>query len=96
MKVIGGGILAGLSLFAQVINEWFSHFFYALFQIARGVALGGAGGFSTPPAYANPYMSGVSGFGVQIFILTRILIWVFMAFGILLVVWGLREKKVSG
>ncbi|MEJ2265961.1 MAG: hypothetical protein P8X95_21145 [Anaerolineales bacterium] len=94
MKVIGGSILAGLSLFAEVLNEWFSHFFYALFQIARGMALG-AGGFSTPPAYANPYMSGVSGFGVQIFILTRILIWVFMALGILLVVWGLREKKVS-
>lgn len=95
MKVIAGSILAGLSLFAQVLNEWFSHFFYALFQIGRGVTLGGAGSFRTPPLYSNPTMADISGFGVDIFILTRILIWVFIALGILLIVWGLREKEVS-
>lgn len=95
MKIIGGTLLTGLSLLAEVLNEWLSHFFYAIFQIARGVTLGGAGSFRTPPLYSNPGMADVSGFGVDIFIVTRILIWVFMAMGILLVVWGLREEKVS-
>lgn len=96
MKIIGGSLLAGFSLLAEVLNEWSSHFFYAVFQIAQGTMLGGAGIFRTPPQYANPgiSMTDISGFGADIFILTRILIWVFMAIGMLLVAWGLREEKV--
>lgn len=96
MKIIGGSLLTGLSLLAEILNEWFSHFFYALFQIARGINLGGAGSFRTPPLYSNPGMADVSGFGLDIFVVTRILIWVFMVTGVLLVAWGLREEKVSG
>jgi hypothetical protein len=98
MKIIGGSLLTGFSLLAEVLNEWSSHFFYAVFQIAQGVMLEGAGRFRTPPQYTNSgiSMTDIFGFGVDIFIVTRILIWVFMVTGVLLVVWGLREEKVSG
>jgi hypothetical protein len=78
---------------AEVANEWCSHVFYALFNIARGVSLEGGGRFTTPTPYANPAMTGVDGFGVDILIFTRVIIWLFLAFGVALIVWGLRENK---
>ena len=90
MKIIAGSIISSLSLVAEVINEWASHYFYTFFTIAKGEALEGGGSFIPPSAYIN---SIADGYGVDIFILTRILIWLFIAFGIALIVWGLREKS---
>jgi len=42
MKIIAGSILAGLSLLAEVVNEWLHHFFWAAFNIAHGVMIEGA------------------------------------------------------
>jgi len=88
MKTIAGSILAGLSLLAEVVNEWLHHFFFAAFYIAKGTMLEGGGSFSAPPFYAHPE-------AVQIFTGTRIIIWIFMALGVVLVIWGLLETRTN-
>jgi len=88
MKTIAGSILAGLSLLAEVVNEWLHHFFFAAFNIARGTMLEGGGRFSAHSFYAHPET-------VQVFIGTRIIIWIFMALGVVLIVWGLLETKTK-
>ena len=85
MKIIAGAIMASISLLAEMINEWAHHFFYAVFNIAKG-ALAGSSGYTISPPYTTPEQ-------VQIFIVTRIIIWIFIVFGIVLIIWGLREKK---
>ena len=86
MKLLSGTIMATFSLMAEVAAEWLRHFFYAVFQIGLGARLQAGGGFSIPAPYATPE-------NVHIFILTRILIWLFLAFGVALIVWGLVERK---
>ena len=95
MKTIAGSILVGLSLLSEVLNEWASHFFFPLLNIAKGLMLEGGGSFRTPPAYTNPDITftGIDGYGVGIFIVTRVIIWLVLALGIALVIWGLREKQ---
>ena len=93
MKIISGSILASVSLFAEVINEWSSHYFFSALNIAQRISLEGGGEFSIPSAYTNPNLIGINGYGIQIFILTRILLWVFIAFGVALLIWGLMEKR---
>jgi len=88
MKTIAGSILAGLSLLAEVVNEWLHHFFFAALNIAKGTMLEGGGSFSAPSFYAHPET-------VQIFTGTRIIIWIFMALGIVLVIWGVLETKTN-
>lgn len=91
LKKIAGSILAGLSLIAEVVNEWLQHFFWAVANIGKGVNLSGGGSFQTPAEYAEvlsyPYDT------LNIFILTRILLWIFIGFGILLIGWGLWEDR---
>lgn len=88
MKTIAGSILVGLSLLAEVANEWLHHFFFAVFNIAKGTMLEGGGSFSAPPFYAHPET-------VQIFIGTRIIIWTFMVLGVVMIIWGLLETKTN-
>jgi hypothetical protein len=84
----------GISLLSEVLNEWASHFFFTLFNIAKGTMLEGGGSFRTPPAYANPdiTLTGIDGYGIHIFIVTRVIIWLVFALGIALVAFGLLEK----
>jgi len=89
MKTIAGSILAGLSLLAEVVNEWLHHFFFAAFYIAKGVMLEGAGEFSPGPYYPQGPEA------AQIFIGTRIIIWIFMALGVVLVIWGVLETRTN-
>jgi len=89
MKIIAGSILTGLSLLAEVVNEWLHHFFFAAFNIANGVMIEGAGEFSPGPYYPQGPEA------VQIFIGTRIIIWIFMALGVALIIWGLQEAKTG-
>jgi hypothetical protein len=84
MKMIAGSILASLGLMAEMLNEWLSHFFFAAFNIAKGTMFTGAGNFVTPAAYADAE-------NVQIFIGTRIVIWLLIALGFALLVWGIKE-----
>jgi hypothetical protein len=90
LKIIAGSILSSMGLVAEVVNEWASHYFYTFFTIAKSEALKAGGPFTPPGIYID---SMADGFGVNIFVLTRILIWLFIVVGIVLVVWGLREKK---
>ena len=85
MKMIAGSILTGLSLMAEMFNEWLNHFFFAAFNIAKGAMLEGAGSFITPAIYADAQ-------NVQIFIGTRIVIWLLIATGVALLVWGIKES----
>ena len=89
MKTIAGSILAGLSLLAEVLTEWLHHFFFAAFNIANGIMIEGAGEFDPGPYYPQGPEA------VQIFIGTRIIIWIFMALGVALIIWGLREAKTG-
>jgi len=84
-RTVAGAIMASIGLFTEVISEWLPHFFYATFKIAEGTLAGGSGYVISPP-YTSPE-------NVQIFLVTRIFIWLFIAFGIFLVVWGLKEGK---
>lgn len=88
-KLAAGSILSGLSITAAVFNAWAQHFFFTMFHIARGVSLEGAGSFS-PGSYGNAPES------TQIFIGTRILIWVFIVVGIVLLAWGIWDEYRSG
>lgn len=85
MKLVAGSILTGLSLLAEVVNAWASHFFFAAFKLAKGMSLEGGGSFSPGP-YPDPA-------AVQIFVGTRVLIWILMAIGIGLMAWGIKEQK---
>ena len=89
MKIIAGSILAGLSLLAEVVNEWLHHFFWAAFNIAEGVMIEGAGQFGPGPYYPRGPEA------VQIFIGTRIIIWMFIALGVALIIQGLQEAKTG-
>jgi hypothetical protein len=94
MKIIAGSILAGFGLLTEVVNEWFSHYFFAVLNMAKGMMLEGGGSFRMPPAYTNPGLafSGIDGYGIDIFIITRVLIWIVFALGITLIIWGIRER----
>lgn len=92
MKILSGSILSGLSLMAEVLNEWFSHFFFSAYHLARGMSLQGGGSFSAPLEYR---IGNIEAYGVDIFLGTRVLIWAFMALGIALIVWGLRDRSQS-
>ena len=94
MKIIAGSILAGFGLFTEVVNEWLSHYFFAVLNIAKGMMLEGGGSFRTPPAYTNPApaFTGIDGYGIDIFIVTRVLIWAVFTVGIVLIAWGIRER----
>ncbi len=85
VSIIAGSILTGLSLLAEMINEWLHHFFYAAFNIAKGTMLK-EGSFDPKPYYEGPE-------AVQIFIGTRIIIWIFIAIGVILLIRGLREPR---
>ena len=85
-QTIAGASMASIGLFTEVISEWLPHFFYVSFKIAEGTLAAGRGNYVISPPYTSPE-------GVQILLLTRIFIWLFIAFGIFLVVWGLREKE---
>jgi len=85
MKMIAGSILASLGLIAEMLNEWLSHFFFAAVNIAKGAMFTGAGNFVTPAIYADAE-------NVQIFIGTRIVIWLLIALGFTLLVWGIKES----
>jgi hypothetical protein len=39
MRKIAGSILVGFGLTAAVLNEWMKHFFYAQYNIAKGMML---------------------------------------------------------
>ena len=95
MKKVAGSILVGFSLLSEVVNEWSSHFFFPLLNIAKGEMLEGGGSFRTPPAYTNPEiaLTGIDGYGVGILIVTRVIIWLIFALGVALVIGGLREKQ---
>ena len=62
--------------------------FWATFNIAHGVMIEGAGHFSP-----RPYSQGPE--AVQIFIGTRIIIWMFIALGVALIIQGLQEAKTG-
>ncbi|MFB6202043.1 MAG: hypothetical protein ABEI98_08530 [Halorhabdus sp.] len=87
-KLVAGSILAGLSVIAAVINAWARHFFFTMFHIARGESLEGAGSFAPGP-YGNAPEA------TQIFLGTRVLIWLFIVLGIALVAWSLWEESRS-
>ena len=78
--------MAGTGLFIEVISEWLHHFFYATYKIAEGTLAAGSSSYVISPPYTSPE-------NVQIFLVTRICIWLFIAFGIFLVAWGLIEGK---
>jgi uncharacterized membrane protein len=86
MKKIAGSILIGFGLMAQVLNEWARHFFYAAFNMAKGIMLEGGGSFTAPAMYSDPTM-------VKLSIGTRILTWVIIVFGFGLIVTDMDRKK---
>ena len=79
---LAGAIIASAGLFTEVLNEWLQHFFYAVYKIAESAP---AAGTTTSPPYTTPE-------NVHIFMFTRIFIWLFIAFGVFLVVWGFKER----
>jgi hypothetical protein len=87
LKKIAGSILTGISLLAEVVNEWMQHYFWAFANIAKGTSLLGGGSFDTPSRYADvlsfPYEP------LNIFILTRVALWASIGFGLILIGWGL-------
>ena len=84
MKIIAGAIIASISLFTEMMNEWLHHFFYAMMNIAKGT-LALSSGYTIVSPYNTPEQ-------VDIFLIARIIIWVFVALGILLIIWGLWER----
>jgi hypothetical protein len=84
-KLLSGSVLTGLSLLSIVLNEWAGHFFYTLFYIARGESLEGAGDF-----FAGPY--GTTPEATQIFVGTRVLLWVALLSGLGLLAWGVAAE----
>ena len=87
-KLVAGSILTGLSVTAAVISAWAQHFFFAMFHIARGESLEGSGSFDPGP-YGNAPEA------TQIFIGTRILVYVLIVVGIVLLVWGIWDEYRS-
>ena len=90
MKIIGGSILAGLSLLTEILNEWLHHYFFAAYNVAKGISLEGSGSFDAGP-YADAFMLQGSPQSFHLFIIVRIIIWLFIVGGVALIVWGLRE-----
>ena len=87
-RLLSGSVLTGLSLLAIVLNEWAGHFFFTMFLIARGESLEATGSFSP-----GPY--GVAPETTQIFIGTRILLWVALLAGLFLLGWGMLTEYRS-
>ena len=86
MRIIGGSLLTGLGLLAEVINEWLRHAFFALYYIAKGIMLEGAGSFPGVRGYEAPE-------SVHLFAGTQILIWAAIVAGIVLLVQGIRMRE---
>jgi cytochrome b subunit of formate dehydrogenase len=84
-KLLAGSILTGISVMAAVMNAWAQHFFFTMFHIARGESLEGVGSFSPGPYGNTPEAT-------QIFLGLRILIWVLILGGLILLVWGIWEE----
>jgi hypothetical protein len=80
-KLTAGSVLTGLSLLAAVLDAWAKHFFFTMYHVARGESLEGAGSFDPGPYGARPGTA-------EIFVGTRILVWVALLFGLGLLVWG--------
>jgi hypothetical protein len=86
MKKIAGSIMVGFGVLTKVISEWSRHFFYAVFNIAKGTMLQGGGSFTVPSMYSDPTLVTVS-------TITNILIWLTIIFGLGLIVIDLKHKK---
>ena len=84
MKTVAGSILAGFSILGQVIHAWSQHFFYAFYQMGKGMVLEGGGSFSNLPMYND----GIT----TIFFCTRLLLWIGIVFGFYLIFTGLSEE----
>ncbi|MFB6268014.1 MAG: hypothetical protein ABEI31_10170 [Halodesulfurarchaeum sp.] len=87
-RMLTGGLMAGFGTIAAVINAWAEHLFFALFHIARGESLEGAGSFDP-----GPY--GVTPEATEIFIGTRLVIWLLIVLGLGLVLWELSDQYLS-
>jgi hypothetical protein len=87
-KLVAGGLLSGLSTIAAVINAWAQHLFFTMFHIARGESLEGAGSFDPGPYGNTPEAT-------QIFVGTRLLIWVLIVAGIGMLAWGVWDEYRS-
>ena len=85
--LIAGGVLSGLSLLAVVVDAWARHFFFAAFHLARAAALDATGSFD-PGSYA----AGTA----RLFVGTRVLMWLLLAVGIGLLVWGAVDVYRDG
>ena len=83
---IAGSILAGFGVLAAVVNSWAQHFFFTSYHIARGTSLEGAGEFAPGPYGTAPE-------SVNIFLGTRLLIWVVILTGLALVAWGVWAEQ---
>ena len=84
-KLLGGSVLAGLGVVAEVLNVWLRHLFVSLFYVGKGQMLEGGGSFSTAATYAEPTTVGA-------FVGTRLAIWVAILGGFALLAWGVFEE----
>lgn len=84
-KMLPGSLLTGFGLLAIVANAWAQHFFFTQFHIARATTLEATGEFNPGTYLAGPE-------AVELFIVTRILLWGVTLFGLLLVAWGIWEQ----
>ena len=88
-KLIAGSILTGFGTLAVVVSSWAQHFFFTQYHIARGTSLQGAGEFSPGPYGTDPA-------AVQLFLGTRVLLWIVVLLGLALIVWGIWEAHQNG
>jgi len=82
-KLLAGSVLAGTSLLAAVLNTWAGHLFFALFHVAKAQSLA-YGSFDPGPYGTSPE-------DTALFVGVRVLIWVLMAAGLVLLAWGTAE-----
>ena len=84
-KMISGSILTGFGSLGLVADAWARHFFFTQFHIARATTLEATGSFDPGTYLAGPE-------AVDVFVGIRLLTWVVVLFGLLLVVWGVWEQ----
>jgi hypothetical protein len=88
-KLLSGSVLTGLSLLSIVVTEWAGHFFFTMFHIARGESLEAVSRFDPGPYGTSPEAT-------QIFVGTRVLLWVALVAGLALLGWGVLAEYRSG
>ena len=88
-KLLSGSVLTGLSLLSIVLNEWAGHFFFTMFLIARGESLEAVSSFDPGPYGTSPEAT-------QIFVGTRVLLWVALVVGLVLLGWGVLAESRAG